>query len=102
MAFKLKPDATFTATVLIPNGDQPLPLKLKFRRKRKEDVAAWIESAAGRADTDTLGEVIDGWIEVDTPYSAEALAELLAAYSGAGMAIFGGYLRALSEAERKN
>lgn len=102
MAFKLKPDATFTATVMIPNGDTPLPLKLKFRRKRKEDVAAWIESAAGRADADTLGEVIDGWTDVDTPYSSDALTEMLSAYSGAGMAIFGGYLRALSEAERKN
>jgi hypothetical protein len=102
MAFKLKPDATFTATVPIPNGDAPLPLKLRFKRKRKEDVAAWIASAADRPDPETLGEVIDGWIEVDTPYSAEALAELLAAYSGAGVAIFGGYLRALSEAERKN
>jgi hypothetical protein len=102
MAFKLKPDATFPATVLIPNGDEPLPLKLRFRRKRKEDVAAWIEGAAGRNDADTLGEVIDGWTDVDTPFSAEALSELLSAYSGAGMAIFSGYMRALSEAERKN
>lgn len=100
--FKLKPDATFIATVQIPNGDAPLPLKLRFRRKRKDEVAAWIESAAGRADADTLGEIVDGWIEVDTAYSAEALAELLTNYSGAGMAIFSGYLRALSEAERKN
>ena len=43
MAFKLKPDATFPATVLIPNGDAPLPLKLKFRRKRKGIVQHRIE-----------------------------------------------------------
>lgn len=100
--FKLKPDATFLATVRIPNGDQPLPLKLKFRRKRKEEIAAWIESAAAKTDPDSLGEIIETWIDVDTDYSAEALAELLSAYSGAGMAIFAGYLRAVSEAERKN
>lgn len=100
--FKLKPDATFTATVPIPNGDAPLPLKLRFRRKGKKDLAAWIEGSAGRDDADTLGEIIDGWMEADAPYSAEALRDMLDAYSGAGMAIFSGYLRALSEAERKN
>lgn len=100
--FKLKPDATFTATVMIPNGDAPLPLKLRFKRKSKEGVAAWYGSAQTQDDLTTLGEIIDGWIDVDTPYSSEALAELLANYTGASMAILGGYLRALSEAERKN
>lgn len=102
MAFKLKPDATFTATVLVPNGDAPLPLKLRYRRKGKAEVATWFEASAGRDEIDTLDEVVDGWIDVDAAFSREALAELLAAYSGAGMAIWRGYLRALSEAERKN
>lgn len=102
MAFKLKPDATFTATVKIPNGDAPLPLTLRYRRKSKDDVAAWVDASAGRAEIDTLVDVVDGWIDVDAAFSREALAELLSNYSGAGMAIWRGYLRALSEAERKN
>lgn len=102
MAFKLKPDATFVATVQIPNGDTPLPLKLRFKRKSKSDLAAWVESAAGRNDKDSIGEIIDGWEDVDADYSAAALAELLESYSGAAMAIFSGYLQAHSRAERKN
>lgn len=100
--FKLIPDPLFTATVLIPNGDAPIPLKLKFIRKSKEDIAAWIEAAATRSDPDSLAEIIDGWVDVDTPYTVSALEDLLGNYSGAGMAIFKGYLNALSEAARKN
>lgn len=100
--FKLKPEATFTATVSIPNGDAPLPLKLIFRRKSKEDLAAWIDSVPTKKDPESLGEIIEGWTDVDTPFSAEAFSALLSAYTGAGMAIFSGYLRALTEAERKN
>jgi hypothetical protein len=100
--FKLIPDPIFTATVLIPNGDEPIPLKLKFIRKGKEDVSSWIEAAAARSDTDSLTEIIDGWIDVDTPYTVSALEKMLNNYSGAGMAMFKGYLNALSEAARKN
>ena len=100
--FKLKPDATFTATIKVPNGDAPLPLKLVFRRKSKEDLATWIDGVAKKSDHESLGEIVDGWVEVDAPFSAEAFAELLSAYTGAGMAIFTGYLKALTEAERKN
>ena len=100
--FKLTPDATFVATVKIPNGDAPLPLKLVFRRKSKEDLADWMGSITEKTDPESLGEIIDGWTDVDTPFSAESLRALLSAYTGAGMAIFSGYLRALTEAERKN
>lgn len=102
MAFKLRPDATFMATVQIPNGDAPLPLRLRFTRKGKSELSVWMAGSQGRDDAATLAEIIDGWEDVDAAYSAAALAELLESYSGAGMAIFGGYLRALSEAERKN
>lgn len=100
--FKLKPDATFPATIKIPNGDSPLPLKLVFRRKSKEELAAWIDSVPTKTDPESLGEIVDGWTDVDTPFTAESFRELLNAYSGAGMAIFTGYLKALTEAERKN
>ena len=100
--FKTKPDATFTDTVMIPNGDSPLPLKLRFKRKSKTEVADWIAGSAKQGDLDTLAEVVECWIDADTPYSVVALGEVLEAYTGAGMAIFAGYIRALSEAERKN
>ena len=100
--FKLKPDATFVATVKIPNGDTPLPLTLIFRRKSKEALAGWIDSVPGKDDLESLGEIVEGWKDVDAPFSPEAFAEMLSAYTGAGMAIFTGYLKALSEAERKN
>lgn len=100
--FKLKPDATFTATIKIPNGDTPLPLKLVFRRKSKEDLAAWIDSVPTRPDPESLGEIVEGWTDVDAPFGEESFRELLSAYSGAGMAVFTGYLKALTEAERKN
>ena len=100
--FKLTPPATFPATVRIPNGDEPIPLTLVFRRKSKADLAAWIDSTASRNDPDSLGEIIADWKNVETAYSSDALTEVLSAYSGAGLAIFTGYLKALSEAERKN
>jgi hypothetical protein len=100
--FKLIPDPVFTATVLIPNGDAPIPLKLKFIRKSKEDIAEWIEAAANRSDPDSLAEIIDGWVDVDAAYTTDRLKDLLSNYSGAGMAIFKGYLNGLSEAARKN
>ena len=100
--FKLVPDPLFTATVLIPNGDAPIPLKLKFIRKSKEDIAEWIEAAANRSDPDSLAEIIDGLVDVDAAYTIDRLKDLLSNYSGAGMAIFKGYLNALSEAARKN
>lgn len=100
--FKTTPDATFIKTVYIPNGDESLPLKLRFKRKNKPDLGAWTEAAKIKPDTESLGEVIDGWIDVDKPYSTDELTSLLLAYPGAGLAIYLGYLNGHMQAERKN
>ena len=100
--FKLKPDATFVATIDIPNGDMPLPLKVEFRRKRAAEIQEWIEASKTIKGVDALLEIVVGWKDVDSEYSPAAFAELLQAYPGSELAIYLGFLRALSGAERKN
>lgn len=102
MTFKLKPDATFTATVRIPNGDEPLPLKMTFNRKSRSGLAALIEGARDVNDVDLIMDIAAGWSEVDAPFSRDAVTELLEAYSGAALAIYGRYIEAHARAERKN
>lgn len=100
--FKLTPDATFPFTAVIPNGTAPLPIKLKGRRKSREDLAAFMGSARERSDTELLADAVAGWEDVDADFSTEALGQLLTNYAGASLAIFTAYIKAHSEAERKN
>jgi hypothetical protein len=100
--FKLTPDATFPATVQIPNGDAPLPLKVVFKRKNKTDLTEFTVRAATLNDIDLCTEIIAGWEDVEEGYSRDALEKLLSAYSGAALAIYMRYLDSHARAERKN
>lgn len=102
MGFKLIPEATFTATVQIPNGDAALPLKCEFKRKSKTELVAFVNQAGDMDDVALCEAVLSGWHDVDRAYSRDALVDLLEAYAGAPMAIYMRYLEAHSRAERKN
>jgi hypothetical protein len=100
--FKLTPDATFPATVQIPNGDAPLPLKVVFKRKSKTDLTEFTVRAATLDDLELCSEILSGWEDVEEGYSRDALEKLLTAYSGAALAIYMRYLDSHARAERKN
>lgn len=100
--FKLDPDATFPCTILIPNGDAPLPLKLTLRRKSRTDLQEFIARAKTVADRALVGEIVDGWQDVDRDFTPAALDDLIERYSGAALAIYTGYLDGHTRAERKN
>ena len=100
--FKLIPDATFPATVLIPNGDAPLRLKVVFKRKSKEDLGEFTLRAATLDDLPLCEEILAGWEDVDEGYSRDALEKLLKAYAGGALAIYSRYLESHARAERKN
>jgi len=100
--FKLTPDATFPATVHIPNGDAPLPLKVVFKRKSKDALIEFTARAATLDDLELCTEILEGWEDVEEGYSRDALEKLLKAYSGAALAIYMRYLDSHARAERKN
>jgi hypothetical protein len=107
---KISPNPTFQCRVAIssPGIENQLEFGVTFRHKTKDAVAAWINSAVGRADVDVLADVIDGWSDVTdengaaVPYSAAALSDLLQNYPAAHQEIFRAYLRELTESKRKN
>jgi len=114
--FKLNPAPTFKATVqlTVPGSDQTAPIGFTFRHKGRTALDAWANrpsDAAGQAtrldDVAYLDEVIAAWEgPVDdndrpVPYSPEALARLLEAYTPAGREIWRAYVAALTESREK-
>lgn len=107
--FVLKPNPTFTSKVSIPTADGPGEIEFVFKHKGRKALADFIQSITEptkgkdtRTDLDALMEIVAGWNEVDTPFSKDALEELLDAYPGSASAIFNRYLPALTEGQEKN
>lgn len=93
---KLQPDPTFAAAVYIPvPGTKPAQLRVTFRHLNKTDLKAFLEGIENRTPVDALFEVVAGW-EHETPFSREALAELLDNYHAAGTALLEKYLHELT------
>jgi len=103
--FKLQPDPTFTATVMIPQpGGDPLGLDLEFRHMGR---AAFMELATeaqgGRlSDLDAALRLVVGWQNMDAEFSPENLAKLLDNYIPAADAIVQAYRLALMRGRQKN
>lgn len=102
MTFKLKPDATFVKTVQIPNGDFPLPLKVRYKRKGRTELVDFTTRAPQLDDRDMVLEIVDGFEYTDFDFTRDALGEMFENYPGAALAIYVGYLDGLQRAERKN
>ena len=101
--FKLQPDATFTATADIPvAGQGTKPLTLEFKYHDRAALAHFLETIAGRKDDEILAEIVIGWKDVDTDFTAGALGQLLKAYPGAAGAIVRKFLEEASGARAKN
>jgi hypothetical protein len=95
--FKLKSDPTFRATVDVPvAGHDTMPLEVEFRHKRRAEMQEWFESFASRDELDCLMEIINGWFNVDAPFSRDNLDELLQEYPQAAKTIAAAYTAQLT------
>lgn len=102
--FKLNPKPTFSAVVKIPvPGENAADLTIIFKHKRRDEVADFFQRAAAADTKDAiLLEIVEGWKDVDTEFSPEALHDLVQNYHGAVQAIFDAYLIELSQARKGN
>lgn len=105
--FSINPNPTFAAEVAIPvAGGGTEKLNLLFKHKRRDDVREFFarasEGADGESDADVLLEIVEGWEDVDAPFSREALDQLVQNYPAAPRAIFDTYLAELTGQRRGN
>lgn len=103
--FKLNPDPTFEAPVVIAVPGKPAAkLRLIFRHKTRDEAKAFFERAANSDEKEStqLLEIVAGWVDVDAEFSEVALGQLLQNYHSAAQAIFEAYTGALTQARRGN
>ena len=101
--FKLQPNPTFWAKVEIPvPGNDPMPLEVEFRHKRREEARVFAEALPSRPALESLREIVAGWRGADREFSDSALAELHDNYVAAADRILGAYFDELRGARRKN
>jgi len=92
---------TFTATVQIPiPGKRPAPVEFKFKHRNKDELEVFFRDFSG-TDVELVMEIVSGW-DLDDPFSAETVAQLLNSYSGAGKAISDKYLSEMIQARVGN
>ncbi|WP_055336310.1 phage tail assembly chaperone [Ralstonia solanacearum] len=105
--FSINPKPTFAAEATIPvAGGGTEKLNLLFKHKRRDDVREFFARASegtdGESDADVLLEIVEGWKDVDAPFSREALDRLVQNYPAAPRAIFDTYLAELTGQRRGN
>ncbi len=103
--FKVNPEPTFPgAAVIAAPGGGEATLKLVFRHKTREAAQAYFERAAKGEEPEVvlMLEIVAGWEDVDMPFSAEALGQVLQNYHGAPKAIYEAYATALHGGRRGN
>ena len=103
MAFKLLHSAaTVPAVVRITRhdgDDAELPVRYHYRSRSALD--AWIAQLGARPPVESLAEAIEGW-DADTPYTADALAQLLDQFPASANELVAGCIKALTESRAKD
>lgn len=111
--FRLDPNPTFVAPVLLsrPGSEAPVKVNFTFKHKTWRELNAWLGNAGDYAsDVEFLDEVIAGWgpefvegpQDTPVPYSAEALARLLDRFTAASREIVRDYRKGLGDARAGN
>lgn len=111
--FRLDPNPTFTAPVLLarPGDEPPVKVSMTFKHKTWRELNAWLARWGEYSnDVDFVGEVIHGWgpefvqgpEDTPVPYSTEALAQLLDRFPRAGLDIVRDYRKGLGDARAGN
>ena len=103
MALRLKPNPTFKFPVEIEDHDgNAMSFVAVFKHLPRDEFRALQERAKHQGELETVAEILVGWEEADGPFSKEALAGLLQAYSYAGVRISDAYWKAIVQGRRGN
>ncbi len=101
--FKLARKPTFTATARIHvPGEGEGSINVEFRHFEKAARVAHFEKLAEKTNLEALSVLVCGWSGCDTPFSEEALGQLLDDYPSAAAGIFDAYFKESAGAVAKN
>jgi hypothetical protein len=106
--FTIKAKPTFEWPVTVPSPEGDLTIRLVFKHKTRDELKEFFERKAktddGGADkvASHLMEIVDGWQNTDTPFSEQALNDLIQNYHVSLSSIFDAYIKALTEGKAKN
>lgn len=97
---------TFKATVGIPvpGAKDTVAVEFTFRHRTKSQLKQWREGLDLEVDGITAEHVLDmatGW-DLDDPFDAESIGQMLEVYPGSGIAIFVRYATELQDAKLGN
>jgi hypothetical protein len=104
--FKLEPNPTFKAIVMIPvPGDKSAPVEFIFKHRTKdayEDMIKRFSDAGDKVeDVDVVLEIASGWALVE-PFDKANILKMLQNYMGAKDAIAEAYVREITGARLGN
>lgn len=104
--FSITPNPVFTIPVQIsvPGEAVPATITVRFKHKNKAALKALGEriEKGELDDPQVLTELVDGWQDVDQPYSREALEALLNNYPASAGELLTAWRKAISESRVKN
>ncbi|MDY0746569.1 phage tail assembly chaperone [Paucibacter sp. R3-3] len=99
----IKAAPTFTAEVKIPRPEgPPLVIKFDFKHRGRKEFAQFRESLEGsaRVDHEVMMDIACGWHDVEEPFSAKAVKDLLDGHHQAARAITDTYIAELTQVGR--
>jgi len=104
--FSLTVSPTFEATVAIPvpgkaAADVVFTFKHRDRTSFRELMDSLSEQNEDRSDADLVLDIASGW-DLDEPFDAEHVGQLLDRYIGSGAAILNAYINEQTGVRRKN
>jgi bacterioferritin (cytochrome b1) len=103
--FKIIPNPTFVgiAKIAAPGGEV-LDLRIVFKHRTVTQLQEFLAEAAKneRSDVDGLLEIVEGWEEVDAPFSREALAQILDNYHDVVTPVMNAFFEAIRGAKEGN
>lgn len=100
--FKLQPDPTFQASVLIPiPGAAAAPVVFVFKYRDRTELQQLLDRAGGLEDVPAILEMCQGWDLADA-FTPEAVTTLVRNYVTAPALIWEKYLDELTRIREKN
>ena len=98
----LKANPTFTADVGIPvAGGEPVKVKFTFKHRTKSALDEWLKARDGRADSELVLDMSDGW-DLEDSFNRQNVDTLLENYGGSAIAILRVYVEQLYAAKLGN
>lgn len=99
---KLIPEPTFKAKVAIARAGAPDDsIEFTFKHRTRDELEAFIKSAQGREDIETVLDMCAGW-DLAEAFDKASLELLTQNYISASRSVFDTYVEELSKARAKN